>query len=138
MKKINKKFLLILAMTIISTVMLMTLQTAAVSGEIKLDNIEYYSKDISAEKLEQIIKSMYGIPAEKPIEKGNILCIFGHSKANGKVIATEHNYYSTAPRCRETISTVEYCTRNGCDYFAVNGCDYFAVLNTSYNRIVCH
>ena len=130
MKKINKKFLLILVMTIINTVMLMTLQTAAVSREIKLDNIEYSSENIPAEKLEQIIKSMYGIPDEKPIEKGNILCIFGHSKANGKVIATEHNYYSTAPRCRETHTNIEYCTRNGCDYFAV--------LNTSYNRIVCH
>jgi len=45
MKKTNKKYLLILAMTIISTVMIMNLQTTAVSNN-RLDNIEYSSKDI--------------------------------------------------------------------------------------------
>jgi len=129
MKKTSKKFLLLLMIAIIGTVILMTLQATAVSSD-KLDIIEYSSEDISAEKLEQIVKSMCGISDEKSIEKGNVLCIFGHSKATGVIKTTEHNYYSTAPRCKETISNVEYCTRSGCDYFVTTGQTTF--------RVGCH
>jgi len=73
---------------------------------------------------------MYGISDEKPIEKGNVLCVFGHSKATGGIKTIEHNYYSTAPRCKETISDIEYCTRSGCDYFVTLGQIIF--------RVSCH
>jgi hypothetical protein len=129
MKKTRKKFLLMLIMVFISAVTLMTLQATAVSGETTLDNIEYSSEDIPAEKLEQIVKSMYGISDEKPMEKGNVLCIFGHSKATGTTKTIEHRYYSTAPKCKETFSHIDYCTRSGCDYYVIVG--------QSINRIVC-
>ena len=130
MKKRSQKPLLIIIVILISMVTLMTLQTAAISSKTKLDNIEYYSKDIPKEKLEQIVRSIYGTVDDIPATPKNILCIFGHSKAMGGMTTIEHNYYSTAPRCRETNSNVEYCTRSGCDYFTV--------LNTSYNRMSCH
>ena len=129
MKKINKKAVLALTIALISSVMLMALQANAVS-DVKIDNIEYSSTDISAEKLEQIIKMMYGIYANTESTSRSILCIFGHSIQTGGVCATEHNYYSTAPRCKETNIKVEYCTRNSCNYFITTG--------QSISRVGCH
>ena len=127
MKK-NKKILFILAIAIISATMLSTLQATAVS-DAKIDLMEYSSRDIPKEKLEQIIKAMYGVDGETEPSR-NLLCIFGHSKTTGKITITDHNYYSTAPKCRQTISYVEYCTRSGCDYFTT--------LSQSVSRITCH
>jgi len=129
MKRKNKKRLLILFMVLIATIMITGLQANAVSERATLDNIEYSSENIPTEKLERIVKTMYGISEDTGENTRNILCIFGHSKANGTTKIIEHRYYSTAPKCRETISAIEYCTRSGCDYFMV--------LHTAYNRIVC-
>lgn len=46
----------------------------------------------------------------------NILCILGHSKAKTMIYVTDHLYYSTSPKCLETVYDVTYCTRSGCDY----------------------
>jgi len=128
--KINKKILLTLIIALISAVTLMALQSNAVSG-ITLDNIEYSSDDVPEEKLEQIVKGMYGVFDDKPMmAPANLLCIFGHSIESGTIKVTEHNYYPAAPRCKETTSHIEYCTRNGCDYFVVK--------NQSINRLGCH
>jgi len=126
MKRKSKKILLLI---ILFTVTLATLHANAFSGKITFDSIEYSSNDIPTEKLEQIVKSMYGISEDDPINRGNLLCIFGHSKANGTAKTIEHRYYPTAPKCKETVSFVEYCTRSGCDYFVITG--------QSVNRIVC-
>ena len=128
MKK-TKKWLFTVIMVLIATVMLTGLQANAVSEETAFDNIEYSSKDIPAEKLEQIVKSMYRISGDTEGNTRNILCIFGHSKANGTTKIIEHRYYSTVPKCKETLSFIEYCTRSGCDYFAI--------ITQTVNRIFC-
>jgi len=129
MKKKNKKGLFVLAIAIISMVAMITLQANAVSSA-KLDGIEYSSKDISEEKLEQIAKAIYGVYDGTPITSHNILCIFGHSTQTGTIQTTEHNYYTTVPKCKETLTRIEYCTRNNCDYFVTNG--------QIVNRVPCH
>ena len=111
--KTNKRILLIL--TLVSVTMLMALQANAVS-DFKIGNMEYSSADISKEKLEQIFKAMYGIYDVTKTPR-NILCIFGHSTTTGTITTIEHNYYSTAPKCKETNTRVEYCNRSSCDYF---------------------
>jgi len=58
---------------------------------------------------------------------GNILCIFGHSTAKAKVYVTDHLYYSTAPKCKETEYDVTYCTRSGCDYINYVSCGSYRV-----------
>ena len=127
MKK-NKKVLLILVIAIISATMLTALQATAVSDS-KIDRMEYSSEDIPKEKLDQIVKAMYGIGGEIEPSR-NLLCIFGHNIATGTTTATEHYYYSTYPRCKETTTRVEYCTRNGCDYFVTK--------DQGISRVPCH
>ena len=123
----TKKMALTAAAVLIAIIMLTGMQASAAPGEGELDDIEYTSEDIPTEKLEQIIKAMYGIDDEP--ERGNIFCIFGHSKATGIAKIIEHRYYPAAPKCRETNSYIEYCTRSGCDYFVV--------IAQSSGRIVC-
>ena len=127
MKK-NKKVLFILAIVIICATMLTALQAAAIE-DFKIGRIEYSSEDIPKEKLDQIFNAMYGIGEETEPSR-NLLCIFGHSTTMGGITVTEHNYYSTAPRCKETTAKIEYCTRSGCDYF---------VTKEQYiSRVGCH
>jgi len=59
----------------------------------------------------------------------NILCLFGHNTAETTAYLTEHYYYSTAPKCKETTYDVTYCTRSGCDF--VN------YVQISVNRVRC-
>lgn len=49
------------------------------------------------------------------VPTANILCLFGHSWAEGRSIVIEHRYWATSPRCRQTTYRVDYCTRSGCD-----------------------
>ena len=116
MKKRSKRILLLI---MVFTLMLTTLPANAVSREARYDSIEYSSEDIPKEKLEQIFKAMNGISDSSEENPRSILCIFGHSKATGTIRTIEHRYWATAPRCRETISAFEYCTRNSCDYFII-------------------
>jgi len=125
----TKKGVFMIIMVLITTVMLTGFQVNAVSRKNAFDNIEYSSKDIPAEKLEQIVENMYGISDDDPVDRGNLLCIFGHNKANGTTKTIEHKYYSTIPKCKETLAFIEYCTRSGCDYFVV--------INQSVNKIFC-
>ena len=116
MYRTNKKRFLTVLTLLIATILLMGLQADAVFRWERIDNTEYSSEDIPTEKLEQIIMAMYG--SVEPNNR-NIFCIFGHSKATGGIRITEHNYYSTVPKCKATTYEIEYCTRNGCDYFVV-------------------
>ena len=129
MKKTNGKILLILSIAIISATMLTSLQANAVSN-VDIFNIEYSSKDIPTDKLEKIVKTVYGIYDGTGITSRSILCIFGHSIKTGSIQTTEHNYYATAPRCKETNARVEYCTRSNCDYFTIT--------DQAVSRTGCH
>lgn len=117
MKKATKKIWFVLIIAIIGSFSLMTLQANAVSAT-KFDDIEYSSTDIPKEKLEQIIKLMYGIH-DNTIKPCGIFCLFGHSIQTGTTATTEHKVFATNPRCRVTTSFIEYCTRSDCDYFVV-------------------
>ena len=129
--KINKKIIFILVITIINTFLSANLQIHA--GEIGNDDqyIEYsHDADMTDTKAEKIARSILGLPDNTPSSRGNILCLFGHDIKTGTVLSTEHNYYSTTPKCRETRSSVEYCGRGGCDYYVVT--------NQITSRIACH
>ena len=131
MKKANKKILFVLTMAIISTMLLTSLQAYDAAGDKCIcDDIEYTYKDMTEEKAVQIVHSMLGKPEDPPAPRWNLLCLFGHDIKTGTITLTEHNYYTTAPRCRVTISDVEYCNRSGCDYFAV--------IKQYIYREVCH
>ena len=127
---IKKKSLLIAIVAFISVVVLMIQQVSAVS-DVKIRSKEYFSVDITKEKLEMIVKSMNEDSDNAETPRGNLLCaLVGHSKATGEITTIEHNYYSTAPKCRETISKIEYCTRSDCDYYVVT--------SQTINRLTCH
>ena len=116
MKKLNKRMLLGIIMILFSVFMMTALQANAVSKDSKFVEIEYFSEDIPKEKLEQICDIMLGIT--EPSTRW-IFCIFGHSIATGTTRTIEHMYYPTYPRCKETVSAIEYCTRDTCDYFKI-------------------
>ena len=138
MKKATKKITFILAMAIICTALISALPAYGAIDDKKTQcgencahdhSIEIEYKDIPAEKSEMIVKSILGVPNENP-GRGNIFCIFGHDKQTGTVTVTEHNYYPTTPKCRRTMSFIEYCVRSGCDYYVVTG--------QSVTREYCH
>jgi len=129
MKKMNKKVLLALFILIAGAISLMILQVNALSP-IATENTSYLYEGMSAEKAEQIVEVMSGKFNETVMQPFGILCLLGHSIQTGTILKTEHNYYSTAPRCKETTFYVKYCTRSDCDYFTVTG--------ESVNRTGCH
>ena len=122
MKKIRKKMLLALIMALIITLTLTALPATAISG-ISLDDIDYYSDDIPAKKLNLIVNAMYGISNDEITPRSsNPLCWIGlHSKQTGTVVTTEHRISATNPRCRQTRTFVEYCTRDSCSYYVITG-----------------
>jgi len=68
---------------------------------------------IDCEKAKLIIAAING---EELISPRSILCLIGHSLAQGTAIGTEHRVYSSAPRCVQTNYRVSYCTRSSCNY----------------------
>ena len=78
------------------------------------------------EKEQQIIATLNG---EDLISPRSILCLFGHSMAQGTAITIDHRFYATAPRCRQTRHRVDYCTRSSCNYMVLT--------QTSQSRIHC-
>jgi len=68
------------------------------------------------EKEQQIIDTLNG---ENLISPMSLLCIFGHSTAQTIVIETNHRFYATSPRCRETVHRVVYCTRSSCNHMVL-------------------
>ena len=125
-EKMKKKALFVLMVTIISVISLMSLQATAVSVTC-IDEISYTYEGMAAEKAAQIVKAIYGI--DDGGQRGNILCIFGHSKDYGAIRTIQHKAYASSPRCIETMTYVEFCTRNGCDYFVITA--------HGVNRIIC-
>ena len=130
MKRLNKKIAFVLAMVMIGTLSLTMFQvsaTANVEEKCICPAVEYTYEGMDASKAEQIVNLMMGNAVP---QRGNIFCIFGHDKKTGTITLTEHYYYSTDPKCKKTTSSVEYCTRDGCDYYVVTG--------QSINRVPCH
>jgi hypothetical protein len=71
---------------------------------------------INCEKAQLIANLINGKTSEfQGIAPANILCLFGHSWAQGTATEINHRFRTTAPRCRETIHRVDYCTRSGCN-----------------------
>ncbi|GHV14078.1 hypothetical protein FACS1894219_09690 [Clostridia bacterium] len=107
-----------------------TIPAASIGYEmIIVDDHGYSFEGMSYDKALQIIDKLEGVESNTPTTHG-LLCIFGHDKLTGGVYQTEHSYYTTAPRCKQTISFVEYCSRNNCDYFMVT--------NQIITRLTCH
>jgi hypothetical protein len=120
MNKSNKKMLLIFIIAIITAISMITAQ-ATDFKRINIGDISYSYEGMAAEKAEQFVKTIFAEPDALSIQRVNILCLFGHSIHAGRIITVEHNIYPSIPRCLETIYSVEYCTRSGCDYFVTTG-----------------
>jgi len=119
MIKKNKKLIFVLAIILLITT---SLTVFAYDGHEHDDGCgceytEYIYKDITEEKAQPIVNFLLG--HEDPPTRFNLLCIFGHSIKNAAIILTEHNYYATQPKCKQSTTIVEYCTRDGCDYFKI-------------------
>jgi len=132
MMKINKKVILILAIIILITT---SLTVFAYDGhehdeKCECEYTEITYKDITEEKAQPIVNFILGHEDPLPPTRFNLLCIFGHNIKNAAIILTEHNYYPTQPKCKESTTIVEYCIRDGCDYFKI--------LDEYSMPILCH
>jgi len=118
MKRVNKKILFILIMSLVCMTALTMMHTYAVDEDIE-EEITY--ENIPDDKAAIILKELYGIELDVPMLPINLLCVLtNHIKDYGSVTQYEHNYFADNPHCRVTTTYVEYCTRSGCDYFAIN------------------
>jgi hypothetical protein len=82
--------------------------------------------EIDSDKAQQIIALLNGDDLMSPI---SVFCIFGHSLAETRAITIEHRFWSTSPRCRETVHRVVYCTRSSCNHMVLT--------QLSQRRILC-
>lgn len=117
MKSAKKKLLFAMILVVISAISLTAFTATAGSG-LTLEDIDYTYEGMSSEQAAQIVKAMFGIQDESIVQP-RLFCFGNHNLSTGTVTATEHNAYSTLPRCRRTTSFVEYCTRNWCSHFVV-------------------
>jgi len=115
---------------IISTISITAFQASAVSQAGTIEEIvyTYEYEGMSSEKAAQIVKTMFGIQ-DGGAQLDSVLCWFGHNIENGTVTTITHRVHSSNPRCVETVSSIELCTRNNCSYFNV--------LRESTMRIFC-
>ena len=116
----KKRILFVLAVTIVGAFLLMSATATAGSG-VSLDDVSFSYEGMSTERAERIVSAMFGVSDDDYISERSILCIFGHNLSFGTMITIHHRLYAAAPRCRETVSFIEYCTRNSCNYFRVTG-----------------
>jgi hypothetical protein len=82
-------------------------EISEVFTEIVVEGVECCQK-------EQLIIST--LSDEEIMSTMSILCIFGHSMSTGTVIEINHRFWASAPRCRERIHRVNFCTRNNCNH----------------------
>jgi hypothetical protein len=90
-------------------------------GVTAIENEEEFTEIIiegvdCCEKKQQIIATING---ENLISPMSLFCIFGHSLAETRVIEINHRFWSTSPRCRETVHRVVYCTRSSCNHMVL-------------------
>jgi len=81
-------------------------------------DVEYsVCNSVGSQQAQLIIDTINGNSSETAtISPSSILCIFGHSIAEGRAIETQHRVWATAPRCRQITYRVNYCTRSSCNY----------------------
>jgi hypothetical protein len=82
-------------------------KTDVIHTEVIIEGVDCCQKE------QMIIAALNG---EEFMSTESILCIFGHSLAEGATITIEHRFWATSPRCRETVHRVVYCTRNNCNH----------------------
>jgi len=144
-RKTNKSKFFVLMILIISTFLATVLQVGASRGgamivdvsefisiedSIDIDITFYHSDNIPSEIVAQIERSVLGIAdnsEDMMIQSFSILCIFGHNWSTGSTIIVQHGAYSTNPRCREIIRSVEFCTR----------CSVTIIFSERTRRITC-
>lgn len=57
--------------------------------------------------------------------------LFGHSLTSSSATETQHNAYTTSPKCLKKTYKVNYCTRSSCDYITKE-------LISSVRTSACH
>ena len=113
----------------LAVLMIACLFISTVSGVTVKEKSETFTEIVivdidDAQKEQQIIATLNGDNLISPM---NLLCIFGHSISQGTAIETNHRYWATAPRCRQTTYRVDYCTRSGCDYMKLTQTSQVAI-----------
>lgn len=92
-------------------------------------------ENISQEKMHFIADYIIGESItdvhENSVSPCGIACIFGHKIETTTATETEHNAYSSSPKCLVKKYKIEYCTRSSCDYINKE-------LISSYRTAVCH
>ena len=75
-------------------------------------------ENISREKMQLIADRIADIDSEMNdgISTCGISCIFGHDLSVGSATETEHNAYSSSPKCLIKKYKLTYCVRSSCDY----------------------
>ena len=117
MKKANKKILFVLTVLLICICSLTMLSAYAADDCDEHDDVEYIFENLPEHVINAILGKDDGFIGIAPY---NLLClVMNHTKQIGAVEQWQHYYYATDPKCKVTISYVEYCTRTGCDYFWV-------------------
>ena len=114
--KVRKRFLKSLAI-FMAVSMLVSLGSisGATTDEPEIEII--IPDEVDCEKMQLIINTIKGNSSGTiGISPASLLCIFGHSTTTTTVFAVTHRHWATAPRCREQIYRITYCTRSGCNY----------------------
>jgi len=141
MKKVNKKILFVLIISLVCITALTMMQTYAADGdECRCENhehdgkyIEVMYKDIPDGVIAQMLYNLYGIIPEGGLpapSRGPMCWIFGHVTSSMPIGVVEHNYYPDNPRCVERKAILVFCTRDDCYWNEVT--------NETSKRIVCH
>ena len=90
--------------------------------------------DFSYEDLQYIADFVANVDSVSGDETATyaLMCtLFGHSLTSSSATETQHNAYSTSPKCLKKTYEVEYCTRSSCDYITKE-------LISSVRTSACH
>ena len=92
-------------------------------------------ENISHEKMQfiadYIAEGSFADMHENNVSPCGLACLFGHKIETTAATETEHNAYSSSPKCLVKKYKIEYCTRSSCDYIKKE-------LISSYRTAVCH
>ncbi|MDR2572486.1 MAG: hypothetical protein LBD23_19620 [Oscillospiraceae bacterium] len=128
--KVRKMFLKPLA-TLMAVCMLA--QLSSVSFAVENDAFtEIVVEGVDGQKTQLIADTITGKNSTstfQAISPASILCIFSHSMAQTTARETNHRFWATAPRCRQTTYRVDYCTRSSCNHMILT--------QISQSRISC-
>lgn len=116
--KVRKRFLKPLAI-LMAVCMAIQMATTVIAEDEVITEIVVEGIDC-CQKEQLIINAINGDDSEfQGIAPMSILCIFGHSMAQGTTIITDHRYWAAAPRCRRTTYRTDYCTRSSCNHIVL-------------------